>query len=235
MFPSNAGFTLPDKMQDEGQWHWLLEETSQKSSNITTTAMPCQGDIKVWPHFPDRMKQGQKKLPNHSGFFSFIELQRLRVKGQEATKAMFCEFHKSWKASAVPSCLWELVQREEEGGIRTSGAPNLKLFSWAPFTHAEMFVHPLFLGHCSANSKDMWSQVLKPHKQLSQEIPIISSRETVSYLNSAPRDSVPCWQSMANLTYVSIFCHPSPLAPTDIKINLSGNVPVIGILSLIIS
>lgn len=176
-------------MQDKGQWHQLLEETNQKFSNINTTAMLCHGDIKVWPHFPDRMKQRQKKLLNHSGCFSFIKLQMFWAKGQEANKAVFA-FHKSWKVSAASSCLWELVPQEEEGGIRSSGAPNLKFFSWAPLTHAEMFVQSLFLGHCTANSKAMWSQVFKLPKQLSQEIPIISSRETVSFLNTSPRDSV---------------------------------------------
>lgn len=111
---SPVDISQPDKMQDKGQWHQLLEETNQKFSNINTTAMLCHGDIKVWPHFPDRMKQGQKKLLNCSGCFSFIELQMFWAKGQEANKAVFA-FHKSWKVSAASSCLWELVPQEDEG------------------------------------------------------------------------------------------------------------------------
>lgn len=53
MSPKQAGFTLPDKMQYKG-----AEKSNQKFSNVTTTAMLCHGDIRMWPHFPNRMKQG---------------------------------------------------------------------------------------------------------------------------------------------------------------------------------
>lgn len=39
------------------------------------------------------------------------------AKGQEVNKTVFA-FQMSWKASAVNSCLWELVPREEEGGLQ---------------------------------------------------------------------------------------------------------------------
>lgn len=52
----------------------------------------------------------------------------------------------------LSSCLLEIVPQQKEGGIRSGGAPNLKFFSWAPFTHEEIFVQSLLLGRCSANS-----------------------------------------------------------------------------------
>lgn len=72
--PDQPGFVMLDKMQDEGQWCQVSGEHNQKFSNVTTTPVVCHRRITAWPPSPGKMKQGQKKLLNSSGCFSFIEL-----------------------------------------------------------------------------------------------------------------------------------------------------------------